>query len=110
MVSHSRAGRLGFVNPTSAESIRTVYDRLQAHIGRPGRIAELAGVAPIQSLPKSSPRGRSRLVSGSSGDPQYFLMGACCSPANNFGEYRQERPSSISEAVASPSQGRGQSR
>ena len=44
MVSHSRAGR--FVNPTSVESTRTVYGRLQEHIGRPGRIAELAGVAP----------------------------------------------------------------
>ena len=46
MVSHSRAGR--FVNPTSVESTRTVYGRLQAHIGRPGRIAELAEVASEQ--------------------------------------------------------------
>ena len=46
MISHSRAGRLGIVDPTSAGSTRTVYARLQAHIGRPGRIAELAGVAP----------------------------------------------------------------
>jgi len=43
MVSHSRAGRLGFVDPTWVESTRTVHGRLQAHIGRPGRIAELAG-------------------------------------------------------------------
>ena len=32
MVSHSRAGRLGFVDPTWVESTRTIYGRLQARL------------------------------------------------------------------------------